>query len=658
MGKSLRSLLSGGPPGSELSEHSRSRLQSRLARLDGLLTEVLQCVDAAERCSPFPIRVADIGPLQRRALEEGTQRLRAEMERILAKHHFVAPPPGTSALCDVRTALHQARSTLIGLGPSAMRVEGLQLRDTEEAELHRIVAQLLGPLGDLQRALFDAGSDTAGDSMRPTTGTEMDQLHRMVITYGFVALRAPLDSLADRIHAGDYMVAVFGTANSGKSTLLNYLLGSAVLPVGPTPVTTAPIVLRHAGRARGEAQVAGGSKESFSPDRIAEFAAEHFNPDNGKRISRVVMELPIGRLENGITLVDTPPLSDETIATMPACDLGIVLIDVSGTLSMTEATVIGALLRSGSKVIVLLSKADRLSKEDRWTVCGHVIDQLLVRNGIDIPIFFVSCLGNDADLRDDWIVRGLEPCIAQRETLRQVSVQRKLQALRTAVVDALERRLSDTPESPAQADESLKQVRSTLEQAASKRASLQADARRLTHCLIAEVAHNAAVLGRTGIDPVLDLTSLIAASLTARAGTETNDVSNEIRTLADGCVDALRRSGGAPDPETFQVRDAPAFTGVARLPSTVLPVPWFAAFGIWPLRWWVQRVLASRGLRMLVYTELANHLVGLGLWRIDALERLQLAFLHERRRLQSLPQRIAGDLESLRAPPNDRERVA
>ena len=54
-----------------------------------------------------------------------------------------------------------------------------------------------------------------------------------------------LDALEQRGRDGCFYVAAVGQPERGKSTLLNALVGSPLLPVGPAPSTATVALLRH-----------------------------------------------------------------------------------------------------------------------------------------------------------------------------------------------------------------------------------------------------------------------------------------------------------------------------------------------------------------------------------------------------------------------------
>ena len=71
-------------------------------------------------------------------------------------------------------------------------------------------------------------------------------------------------------------------------------------------------------------------REKHSKSRqLGEFATEQHNPNNIKHVTRVTITIPVSRLSEGVSFVDTPGLGSlatggaaETLAYLPRCDLG------------------------------------------------------------------------------------------------------------------------------------------------------------------------------------------------------------------------------------------------------------------------------------------------------------------------------------------------
>jgi len=58
---------------------------------------------------------------------------------------------------------------------------------------------------------------------------------RIITAHGLVEFRGTLSMLLDRMEGAAFEVGVFGRVSSGKSSLLNYILQTDVLPIGVTP---------------------------------------------------------------------------------------------------------------------------------------------------------------------------------------------------------------------------------------------------------------------------------------------------------------------------------------------------------------------------------------------------------------------------------------
>jgi hypothetical protein len=118
---------------------------------------------------------------------------------------------------------------------------------------------------------------------------DLRELSRIIAEHGLVDLRPSLAVLVDRALEDTFDVAVIGRVSSGKSSLLNALLGAAIPPTGVLPVTAFPTRLRRGPEARLHIAYANGRTEATIVDRIGEFVAESGNPGNEKRLTRLLL---------------------------------------------------------------------------------------------------------------------------------------------------------------------------------------------------------------------------------------------------------------------------------------------------------------------------------------------------------------------------------
>ena len=147
----------------------------------------------------------------------------------------------------------------------------------------------------LQR-LEDAGNDLG----------LLSRIERVVAERGLVEFRGTIDAILDRAEDRSFEIAVFGRVSSGKSSLLNTVIGTDVLPVGVTPVTAVPTHIIHGEEPSLTISFADAPVKTFTIQQLGEFATEQHNPNNVKHVTRVTVTIPVSRLSEGVSFVDTP----------------------------------------------------------------------------------------------------------------------------------------------------------------------------------------------------------------------------------------------------------------------------------------------------------------------------------------------------------------
>jgi len=282
----------------------------------------------------------------------------------------------------------------------------------------------------------------------------LSEIERIITVHGLVEFRETLSMVLDRMESAAFEVGVFGRVSSGKSSLLNYILQTDVLPVGVTPITAIPTRISHGPVAEAGIEFAEAQPQIIPLSQLPEFATEQKNQGNKKHVTRIFVKLPSDRLAEGVTFVDTPGLgslagagAEETIAYLPRCDLGIVLIDASAGLTQDDLVVVQALYQAGASAMILVSKADLFGAADREEMIAYVKANLRGQLGVKPPVHAVSVFGAEAVLCNRWFESELRPFLAQHHELAIVSQKRKIGGLREAVIGALERRLQLSLES-------------------------------------------------------------------------------------------------------------------------------------------------------------------------------------------------------------------
>ncbi len=431
-----------------LNESQGRALASALAYIDRLLLDVEAIASAAASRSPFSHYAADLSPTQRQVVADSLARIRARMAEALESLGVPTDGPRVSASWAVQTTLTCAEVTLDDVAPPRLRGYG-ELSPETAAAVERVEADLARSLRRLRTWLAQGlGRDLAGRLARleraPVDLTLLRTLERVVTQRGLVELRGALEFLLEQLETGTVEIALFGRVSSGKSSLLNALLGTDLLPVGVTPVTAVPTRVAWGEVPAAEIHFADAPAESVPLERLPEFVSEAGNPGNGKQVVRVVARLPSPRLRAGIVFVDTPGVGSlaasgarESYAYLPRCDLGVVLIDAGSSPSREDLEILRLLYDSGIPGMVVISKADLLGEADRRRLREYVEAEVAGRLGLDVPVHLVSTVGADLRLAQAWFSREIEPLYERARALGEASARRKLAHLREAVVAAL-----------------------------------------------------------------------------------------------------------------------------------------------------------------------------------------------------------------------------
>jgi GTP-binding protein EngB required for normal cell division len=551
------------------SEFHQRHVRTTFQYIDKLLSEAEHTMVDAGSPSPFRMHSDDTTPIQRKVTHDYILRIREAMRRVMEELNIPPSEPHSGAVWAAAINLMFCSISLNELTPERMRAygplssEAADRLDGIRAELDGLVAKLRtflgkGAGGDLQQRLQQLGK--TGDEIRL-----LSEIERIIAAHGLVEFRGTLSMLVDRMESAAFEVGVFGRVSSGKSSLLNYILQTDVLPIGITPVTAIPTRISHGPVAEAGIEFAEAQPQIIPLSELTEFATEQKNPGNKKHVTRIFVKLPSERLSEGVTFVDTPGLgslavagAEKTIAYLPRCDLGIVLIDASAGLTQDDLVVVQALYQAGASAMLLISKADLFSVADRERMIEYVKTNLRNQLQVEAPVHAVSVFGADAALCDQWFESELRPFLAQHHELAIASQKRKIGGLREAVVGALERRLQAGSEGisteqapqPSESIEALRNADRILERAQSEAFFLTRKVMKMQPQIIDTAAKKIAATLMESDD--VDAAALFAETLTSiladpvagilRSIEETRDVLDEALQVA-----ASGRDGIAPD---------------------------------------------------------------------------------------------------------------
>ncbi|GAQ81535.1 Dynamin subfamily FZL [Klebsormidium nitens] len=173
-----------------------------------------------------------------------------------------------------------------------------------------------------------------------------------------------------------FLLVIVGEFNSGKSSVINALLGAKFLKDGVVPTTNEITLLQHTGDGHAE----GTERSERHPD------------------GHVLRYLPASLLKQ-MSVVDTPGtnvilerqqrLTEEFV---PRADLVLFVLSADRALTESEVSFLRYIRQWGKKVVFLLNKADLLSSEQELDeVTSFVANNAIRLLGVDsAPIYPVS----------------------------------------------------------------------------------------------------------------------------------------------------------------------------------------------------------------------------------------------------------------------------
>ncbi len=438
--------LSPGAPA--LNQSQARRLRVTCQYIDKILADVEGILNTTTSKAAFPRYSPDIAPAQRRTIEDYVSRIRAQLIRVLEGQGIPREEPQIPASRAVQVMLGAVDIAVEELRPQYMRGYG-ELPESVATGLNGIVGELAGLVSRLDGYLSQGASqdfqvrlnrlEPSGNDLRL-----LERIEQIVRERGLVEFRSALGGILDRAEDKTFEIAVFGRVSSGKSSLLNTILGTDVLPVGVTPITAVPIHISYAIESRLTVSFFEAATKTFDISRLAEFATEQQNPRNSKHVARIVVALPSPRLQAGVAFVDTPGLgslatrgASETRAYLPKCDLGVVLIDAGSTLTTEDLHTVMTLQEAAVPVNVLLSKADLLVSQDLVKIVRYLKEHFASECKLELPVRPVSILPAYRELTDEWFEREIMPLYDQAQQLRAASLRRKVWVLRESLVSTL-----------------------------------------------------------------------------------------------------------------------------------------------------------------------------------------------------------------------------
>ncbi len=238
----------------------------------------------------------------------------------------------------------------------------------------------------------------AADRTRDPVAACVDRVGAICRDFRIDSLGPQLGACRELLRDGGVVdVAVLGQFKAGKSSFLNGLIGSAVVPTDVLPATAVVTRIGCGPREKAVVRRFSGEELEIPLSQLSEFVTERGNPANAKQVAVVDVELPALAPYDGIRFVDTPGLGSvfahNTKASkdwMPRVGAALVAVSVSHPLSEDDLLLLEDVSAQTPEAAILLTKADLVSGDELDRVVGFTRELARERTGKEWRILPVS----------------------------------------------------------------------------------------------------------------------------------------------------------------------------------------------------------------------------------------------------------------------------
>ncbi len=279
-----------------------------------------------------------------------------------------------------------------------------------------------------------------------TTANTFEKLKEVCEPLPFPGLRPFFHSI-EELYKKDRTIniAVFGQFKAGKSSFLNHITGSRILPVGVTPVTNVITILEYGDEQQITVFFLDGKQRLIDPKELPQFINEQINTNNHRQVAKVVIRLPQLKEYQGLRFIDTPGVgsifSHNTQAALdftPDTGLAIVAINPGSPLSEGDLALIRELRTYTPRIYLLLTKTDLYEEKDLQTIEQFIRKTMEDHFHLIYPVYRYSVMRNDAHFRQEILQNIIRPMAERRNQLSDEILDYKTRSLASSCLSYLE----------------------------------------------------------------------------------------------------------------------------------------------------------------------------------------------------------------------------
>lgn len=210
------------------------------------------------------------------------------------------------------------------------------------------------------------------NNMVSTVNTALSDLEKICNQLKLEENRKSLQQIQEKLANHTFAVGVMGEFKRGKSTVINSLLESEIMPADILPCSATMNRVTYDLHPHAQLKMRDGSVKDIPVEELASYVtkltAEHEN--RAAEVEEAVVYYPCRFCQNGVDIVDTPGLNDDermnkiSEEVIPKLDAVVMVLTPDNPFSMSEAEFVRTKLMTSdlSRLIFIVNKIDMIRR--------------------------------------------------------------------------------------------------------------------------------------------------------------------------------------------------------------------------------------------------------------------------------------------------------
>jgi GTP-binding protein EngB required for normal cell division len=260
-----------------------------------------------------------------------------------------------------------------------------------------------------------------------------------------------LQELQEKLVQQQFNLVVMGQFKRGKSTFINALLGTEIVPTAIVPLTSIVTLLCFGPTPKAVVHFLDGRREETAISEIHRYVTEKANPRNHLNVKEVEVFYPCPHLRDGVRIIDTPGVgsvfnhnTEMAYAYLPNVDAGIFVVTADPPLSASEHRFLKEVRGYVDNLFFVLNKIDTVGEKDLAEALSFTADILQEDLKRSVKVWPISArLALEGRLKKDEEKLHLSGLSPFEEHLRQFLHKEKGKTFLQAMTASLMRYVSD-----------------------------------------------------------------------------------------------------------------------------------------------------------------------------------------------------------------------